>query len=407
VTERPPGPQRLHIVRIIARLNVGGPSIQAITLTASMRALGFETELVRGREGLREGSMDSLTARLGVRPVTLPWLRREIGARDLVALGQLWRLLRREAPDIVHTHAAKAGTLGRLAALISPRRRTVLVHTFHGHVLEGYFSARTARIFQTIERLLAARTDCLIAVSREVRDDLLRLGIAPPHKVQVVPLGFDLDRFVISDSDRRRRGAEFRERWNIDRNCRLVTLVARLVPIKRVDRFLRIAERLVADPRLRFLIVGDGELHDRLRTSPEAARLGERLTWTGFLDQIEDVHFASDMVVLTSDNEGTPVSLIEAHAAGRPVVSTDVGGVRAVVDDGVSGLLVARDDQQGFAAAIGRLAQDEPLARSMGAAGRVHATETFTLDRLTTHLDRLYRELATAKLLDGPGRPRR
>lgn len=400
---RPSGdPQQLRIVRIVARLNVGGPPIQAINLTASMRALGYDTCLVRGREGAREGSMDGLADRLGVRPITLSWLRRDIGIRDLLAFSQLWCLLRRRAPDIVHTHAAKAGTLGRLAALTGPRRPAVLVHTFHGHVLEGYFSARTAHIFQAIERRLAGGTDCLIAVSPEIRDDLIRLRIAPPHKVQVVPLGFDLRRFVIGDTERRRRGSAFRARWNIDPDCVLVTLVARLVPIKRVDRFLRIADRLAGDARLRFLIVGDGELHDQLRASDEAVRLESRLTWTGFLDQIEDVHFASDIVGLTSDNEGTPVSLIEAHAAGRPVISTDVGGVRAVVDDGVSGLLVARDDQQGFAAAIRQLAKDEPLARSMGAAGRVHATEAFTLERLTTNLDRLYRDLANAKMVDEP-----
>ena len=159
--------------------------------------------------------MDDLATRLGVTTITLSWLRREIGPRDFVAFSQLWYLLHRRAPDIVHTHAAKAGTLGRLAALVGPRP-PVLVHTFHGHVLEGYFSERAARIFQAIERRLAARTDCLIAVSSEIRDDLIRLRIAPAHKVHVVPLGFDLRRFVIDDAARRRRGAAFRARWNID-----------------------------------------------------------------------------------------------------------------------------------------------------------------------------------------------
>jgi glycosyltransferase involved in cell wall biosynthesis len=405
VSEHPGGdPHPLRIVRIIARLNVGGPSIQAITLAASMRALGYETHLVRGLGGPREGSMDGLAERLGVTPKTLSSLRREIGLRDVVALGRLWRLLQRQAPDIVHTHAAKAGTLGRLAALIGPRRPSVLVHTFHGHVLEGYFSPRSARLFQAIERRLATRTDCLIAVSPEIRDDLVRLRIAPPHKVHVVPLGFDLSRFTVGDAERRRRGAAFRAHWNVDPDCRLVTLVARLVPVKRVDRFLRIADRLAADPRFHFLIVGDGELHDQLRSRAEAVRLDSRLTWTGNIDAIEDVYFASDIAVLTSDNEGTPVSLIEAQAAGVPVVSTNVGGVRSVVDDGVSGLLVAPDDDQGFAAAIVRLAENEPLARSYGAAGRRRVTERFTLAGLTADLDRLYRKLAGEQRRRDPGK---
>jgi glycosyltransferase involved in cell wall biosynthesis len=393
--------QQLRIVRIIARLNVGGPSIQAITLTESLQARGYETDLVRGRAGAREGSMDDLAIRLGVTPITLPWLRREIGFRDVVAFSQLWYLLHRQAPDIVHTHAAKAGTLGRLAALLGRRPPAVLVHTFHGHVLEGYFSARAARIFQAIERRLADHTDCLIAVSPEIRDDLIRLRIAPPDKVKVVPLGFDLRRFVIGDAERRRRGTHFRALWGIDLDCQLVTLVARSVPIKRVDRFLRIADRLSDDPRLRFLIVGDGELHDQLRASSDAVRLGSRLTWTGFVDPIEDVYFASDIVVLTSDNEGTPVSLIEAHAAGRPVVSTNVGGVSAVVGDAVSGFLVAPGDDRGFSNAVMRLADNEPLAQRYGAAGRRHVTETFTLERLTADLDRLYRGLTTPGGLGG------
>lgn len=387
-----PSARPLQVLRIIARLNIGGPAIQAISLTNRMSAVGYQTTLVRGVEGPREGTLDDLAAALGVRPRRVRWLRREVGLRDALAFLTIWRLLRATHPEIVHTHAAKAGTLGRLAALTIRPRPVLTVHTFHGHVLEGYFSGPKARLFRFIERWLARRTTCLIAVSGEVRDDLLRMRIASPEKVRVVPLGFDLERFLCGDAERRARGASFRATMGISDSVTLVTLVARLVAIKRVDRFLEIAALLANEPRLHFLIVGDGELRDDLIANPAAVRLGSRLTWAGFTNRIENVCFASDMVVLTSDNEGTPVSLIEAQAAATPVVSTDVGGVRAVVRQGLSGFLVPPTDHRGFAAAISALAADEDQARRFGQAGREHVTATFTLDRLVSDLDCLYRE---------------
>ena len=176
---------RSGCVRIIARLNIGGPAIQAITLTRRMTERGYETTLVRGREEPDEGNMDYLARELGVQPVLVPWMRRNPGWRDVPALIALIRILRRERPQIVHTHAAKGGTLGRVAALIAfPRRRArpVLVHTYHGHSLTGYFSGRTASVFRRIERLLAPLTDVLIAVSDEVRDELVALGVAPAER---------------------------------------------------------------------------------------------------------------------------------------------------------------------------------------------------------------------------------
>lgn len=393
VPSPPSGARPLRILRVIARLNIGGPAIQAITLTHRMSSVGYQTTLVRGVEGPREGALDDLAAALGVRPRRVRWLRRELGPWDALAFLSIRRLLRASRPDIVHTHAAKAGALGRLVALTIHPRRPLTVHTFHGHVLEGYFSGRKARLFRFIERWLARQTTCLIAVSPEVRADLLRMRIASPEKVRIVPLGFDLERFQCGDAERRARRASFRATAGISDSVTLVTLVARLVPIKRVDRFLEIAALLVNEPQLHFLIVGDGELREDLIASPAAERLGARLTWAGFTNRIENVCFASDMVVLTSDNEGTPVSLIEAQAAATPVVSTDVGGVRAVVRPGLSGFVVASTDHRGFAAAISTLAADEHQARRFGQAGREHVTATFTLDRLVADLDHLYREL--------------
>ena len=388
----PPDAETVRLVRIIARLNVGGPSIQAITLTRRLEARGYRTRLVRGREGAREGSMDYLASELGVVPTLVP-MRRDPGLADLAALRRLVSILRSDRPEIVHTHAAKAGALGRLAALIaSGRSRPVLVHTFHGHSLTGYFSGRTARFYRLIERWLARRTDALVAVSAEVRDELVRLGVAGPERFVVVPVGFDLARFL-DDSDRVRRRAALRTQWGIGEDAEVVTLVARLVAVKRVDRFLQVAQLLADRPGARFVVVGDGDLRDRLIASDQARSLGERMVWAGFRRDMADVLFASDLVMLTSDHEGTPVSLIEAQAAAVPVVATDVGGTRSAVRDGETGVLAAADDVRGLAASAAALLDDRELAARMAAAGRRHAVSRYTLERLVDDHDRLYRSL--------------
>lgn len=390
----------IRIVRVIARLNIGGPAIQAITLTKLLEPRGYDTRLVRGREGPDEGNMDYLAAALDVVPTLVASMLRDPGPGDIVALSTLVRILRRDRPQIVHTHAAKGGTLGRLAALIAfphPARRPVLVHTFHGHSLTGYFSGRTARVFLAIEGWLARRTAVLVAVSPEVRDDLVRLGVAASGKFAVIPLGFDLSPFL-DDSDRAQRRLALRREWGISEEDEVITLVARLVPIKRVDRFLRVA-RLAAGrhPRARFVVIGDGELREQLATSADAAALGDRLTWAGFRRDMADVYFASDAVVLTSDNEGTPVSLIEAQAAAVPVVGTDVGGVRSAVLDGETGFVASADDVEGLADAVARVLADRNLAARLGAAGRQHAIARHRVERLLDEHDALYR-----KLLSGP-----
>jgi glycosyltransferase involved in cell wall biosynthesis len=388
-------PGRLKVVRVIGRLNIGGPGIQAITLSSRLRARGYDTVLIRGREGPREGSLDDLAAAEGVPPVRIGTLRREIGLHDVCALPAVVRVLRREAPDVVHTHAAKGGAVGRLAALLAGRATPrVLVHTFHGHVLDGYFSPAKVALFTRVERWLARRTTRLIAVSDEVRQDLIDLRIAPAEKIAVVPLGFELERFLVGDEQRELRGRAWRREHGIPADVPLVLLIARLVPIKRVDRFLRVASRLAERSAAAFAVAGDGELREVLRESETARALGERLTWLGFEADVAPALF--DVVVQTSDNEGTPVSLIEAHAAGRPVVSTRVGGVAAVVRDGASGHLVARDDEPGFAAAIEGLLADPARAAAFGRAGRVHVTSAFTLGRLVDDVDRLYRDLLGA-----------
>jgi glycosyltransferase involved in cell wall biosynthesis len=383
-----------RVLRVIARLNVGGPSIQAITLTRLLEERGYETRLIRGREGAREGSMDALAWELGVTPINLPTLKRRIGLADLASLVFLVRQIREWQPQILHTHAAKAGALGRTAALLAGRRRPpVIVHTFHGHVLTGYFSPAVSAVFTAIERALARVTTCLIAVSEEVRADLVRLRVAPPERIIVVPLGFDFSRFDVPEEERRARREAFRHGLGIPLDAPVVTLVGRLEPIKRVDRFLRVANLIEAPEETRFLVVGDGTLREELQQSPEASRLGNRLVWAGLRNDMPDVYFASDVLTVTSDNEGTNVSAIEAQAAGLPVVTTRVGGMPSVVQDGETGFVTEREDERALASALPLLLLDDALRRRLGAAGPQRMQRLFSLHRLVSDIDDLYRQL--------------
>jgi len=387
-------------MRIIARLNIGGPAIQAITLTQELEPFGYRTRLIRGVEDPAEGNMDYLARERGVVPTLIPSMRRDPGLGDLVALTKIVLLLWRDRPAIVHTHAAKGGTLGRVATVLAfplRRMRPVVVHTYHGHSLTGYFSGRTAQVYRLIEKLLAPRTDILLAVSSEVRDDLVALQVAPAGHFRVMPLGFDLSPFT-SDLRRVERRHALRRDWGAEDGDVVITLIARLVPIKRVDRFLATARRIADRAGVRFVVVGDGELHDELASSEDALALGEGLVWAGFRRDIPDVCFASDIVMLTSDNEGTPVSLIEAQAAAVPVVAADVGGVRSAVRDGESGWLAPPDDIDQLASAVAQLAGDADLRARMGAAGRAHVTSLYTLQRLVADHAALYDELLALRL---------
>ena len=386
----------IRVARIIGRLNIGGPAIQAITLSKLLEERGYRTLLIRGSEAPHEGSLDDLAAEYGVQPKLIAGLRRELHPSDVLAMPELVRTLRAFRPHIVHTHLAKAGTLGRTAALLAfPRNPPLLVHTFHGHSLEGYFSPRKAAVFRRIERVLASRCAKIIAVSSEVADDLVRLGVAPRARIEVIPVGFDLAPFQVDGEERTRRAAVVRAELGIPLAVPLVTLIARLVPIKRVDRFLRIAADVAhRRPDVRFAIIGDGELRSELQSA--APELAARLAWAGFRRDVPDVCFASDIVALTSDNEGTPVSLIEAQAAAVPVVSTRVGGAATVVLDNKTGRLVGVDQEAAYADAVIELLDDPAAARRLGATGRKHVLGRFALSRLVDNVDQLYKRLLVA-----------
>jgi glycosyltransferase involved in cell wall biosynthesis len=388
------------LVRVISRLNVGGPSIQVISLTKLLGARGYSSTLVRGREGSNEGNMDHLAEEMGVQPVMLRGLRREVGLHDLVALVGLIRLFRRIRPRIVHTHAAKAGALGRIAALITPGvKPDAVVHTFHGHVFEGVFdSARAGKVAMWVERALSRLTTQFVAVSGEVRDDLVRYRVARPDQVEVVRLGFDLSRFKLGEEERERERTALRQELGIPADARVVSIVARVARMKRVDRFVRVAGRLADMQDVYFLIVGDGPKREEIERSPAARALGSRLIWAGLRSDIASVCAATDVMVLTSDNEGTPVAFIEAQAAGLPVVGTDVGGVTTVVEEGRTGRVLPREDENGLASAVRDLLDDPDMRSRMGEAGRIRAFREFGIDRLVDDIDGLYR-----RLLRGPG----
>ena len=371
-----------RLVRVITRLNVGGPARQALALARDLHE--WDTILAAGRPREDEGEMHDpdVTVR------RVPLVRPLSPGSDVRAVAALRGVMREHRPDLVHTHMAKAGTAGRLAALtVRPRPR--LVHTFHGHVLEGYFGPVARKAFIQVEQSLARRTDVLIAVSAEIRDQLLELGIGRAEQYRVVPLGLDLreHRQVVAPS-----GA-LRDALHLASDVPLVGIVGRLVPIKRVDLLL---DAIAGLPDVHVAVVGDGELRDALEDRAGNPALRGRVHFTGWRFDIPSVMSDLDVAVLTSANEGTPVSLIEAGACGRPSVATDVGGVRSVVADGVTGVLVPPGDVEALRAAIESLLNDPQRRSAMGRAAR-DRTSRFTLDRLLTDIRSLYAELVPTR----------
>jgi len=383
---------RIRILRVIARLNVGGPALHAVLLTERLDPSRYDSLLVTGTEGPGEGNYLALHGKSLERLVVVPALGREIrGWQDTIALRELARLVRRVRPHIVHTHTAKAGVLGRLAARMVGV--PVVVHTYHGHVFQGYFSPLKTRLFLGIERWLARRTDWLLTVSEAVRQDLLRLGIGNPERLRVVPLGLDLEPFLACDTLR----GQLRAELGVG-NALLVGIIARLVPIKRHEDFLAGAAAVVSRlPNCRFLIVGDGELGAGLEARSRGLGLDGHVHFLGWRSDLPRVYADLDLVALTSANEGLPVSLIEAMAAARPVVATRVGGVPDLVEDGVTGLLVPPDDPPALAEAMVTLLADPDRRQAMGDAGRKRVHPTYSAERLLRDMDRLYTELLAAR----------
>jgi glycosyltransferase involved in cell wall biosynthesis len=376
-------PRPLRVVHVIARMNVGGPAQIVATLLERMDPEMFDQRLIAGTVGpgeedwfaLRDpGLMDD------PRIVRIPTFGRSIDPlRDLQTLRTLTRALREFAPDIVNTHTAKAGLLGRLAA----RRAGVprVVHTFHGHTLHGYFPTAISMIFVRLERALARRTDRLVAVGTRVRDELVTAGIGRSTDYALIPPGVPDDPQVPRETARREVGVED--------GATVVTFLGRLTSVKRPDRFLAMAELVAAKlPDTVFLVAGDGEL----RVELEAAQRRARVNFLGWRGDVGSLYAASDVIVVTSDNEGMPVTLIEAAIAGRATVTTDVGSASEVVVDGVTGRVVAASPDR-LAEAVLEVLSNDPLRHRMGVAARQHALENFSADALVGQMISLYQEL--------------
>jgi glycosyltransferase involved in cell wall biosynthesis len=395
-------PEPIRIARIITRLNIGGPAIQAITLSARLESERYHTLLIHGRVGRGEDEMTYLIPRDPLFEIEqVPALSREIApTADAVALVRIVEALRRFCPAIVHTHMAKAGTLGRLATLIynatagrhAPAR---VVHTYHGHVLDGYFGKWTARVFSTAERVLGRRSDALIAVSPRVRDDLLRTHrIGTADRFRVVPLGFDLQRLAaIGPAERTAARAAF----DLREDARVVAFVGRLTAIKQPELFVAAAADVArADARARFLIAGGGELEHAVRAKAASLGLGDRLRFLGWQRDVAPIYAASDLVAITSRNEGTPVALIESMAAGVPGICFAVGGVPDVITAPEVGVLVGEGDVAGVATALTDLLRDDGARHAMGARARAHVLDRYGTERLLRDIDGLYRQLLDA-----------
>lgn len=386
-----------RVVRLITRLNIGGPSIQAAALSDRLRAHGFETVLAHGRLGPGEGDMSYLVAP-SVDTVQIPNLQRAVSPMDDArAVRVVYRLLRQTKPAILHTHMAKAGAIGRTAAMLYNRRaaagdRIRLVHTYHGHVLEGYFSPLKTSMFIRAERALAHATDRLIAISPQIRRDLLETyRIGHDGQYAVVPLGFDLRTLAaISDVDR----AEARAALSVPSDAIVVSTVGRLTAIKQHDLFLEAARLMAAaEPRAIFLIVGDGELRGELEAAAHRLGVSDRVRFLGWRRDLETIYGATDVFALTSRNEGTPVALIEAMAAAVPGVSTDVGGVGDVIVDDTVGRRVPDANPAALAdAALAILRCAD--RRAIGERARRHVLARYGIDRLVTEIAALYRTLA-------------
>ena len=448
--------KKIKVMRIIARLNIGGPAIHTILLSSHLEALGCQTLLVAGQVGPEEGDMHYLAEAEGVEPIIISRLgRRLLPLSDLVAFLRILRLLFSWQPHIVHTHTAKAGAVGRTAAAIYNKvqgarhraqglvRRTLrrqgtqrqsesvnngkckVVHTFHGHVLSGYFSPLKSKFFLLIEKMLARLTDAIVVVSEAQKRELFgQYGIGKSEQYRVIPLGLNLGPFIQATKN---RGGLRSDLGLSGKRESLVAIVGRLTAIKNHNLFLQSVSAFMrenSDTRARFLIVGDGELRRDLEGMAKDLELVDRVIFTGWVKDLGPLYGDLDVLAVTSNNEGTPVAVIEAMAAGVTVIATDVGGVRELIsdlarppslsppqaDDGGQGLriaelaegefeicergiLVRKGDVKGFAKGLKYLLEHGEKGREMGRRGQEYTLEKHTTERLVSDMDRLYRSL--------------
>lgn len=400
--------KKIKILRIIARLNIGGPAIHTILLTSALDKTRFQSLLISGSPGEGEGDMSYYASEKKIKPIFVPELRRQLRlTSDVVALNKIYKIIKTEQPDIIHTHTAKAGALGRLAGIMynllhsKSGKQVRLIHTFHGHVFEGYFDKFKTRIFILIERFLAIFTSSIITVSESVKNELITLHICKPEKINVIPLGFELEKFL---------EVPFRDNAILN-----IGIIGRFVPIKNHRLFLEAAAKVISDNPgigLRFKIVGDGELRGDLEEYARKLNISGQVDFLGWKKDIVNVYASLDIVALTSLNEGTPVSLIEAMASGRIVVATDAGGVKDLLGEEMKpaiktsanfkilerGLIVSQGDPDSFSAALSFILQNDILRKNIGEMARLFVRDRFTKERLIQDIENLYNSILASSI---------
>ncbi|HEV2829697.1 MAG TPA: glycosyltransferase [Pyrinomonadaceae bacterium] len=411
----------MKIVRVIARLNVGGPAKHVVWLTRGLQTAGYESLLVAGIVPPGEEDMSYFATEMGVAPLFVSEMSREISLKDAVTIWKLFRLFVRERPDIVHTHTAKAGTVGRVAGLLylwltpsiflGRRRECRFVHTYHGHIFHSYYGELKTRVFLSVEKILARLvTDRIVVLSQQQRHEInKRFGVGRAAQFSVIPLGLDLNVF----SNWKERGQAFRDELGLKAGDIAVGIVGRLTDIKNHELFLRAAALFKSEfsqpgVRVRFVIVGDGGLRNTLERRSASLGLDRDMVFTGSRRDLEEVYPALDIVALTSRNEGTPLTLIEAMANARAVIATAVGGVVDLLGEPISaeanqplklrerGISVSSDDAEAFAAGMRRLIEDPTLRRETGARGLHFVTAHYSKERLLRDIGELYAELLGA-----------
>lgn len=393
-----------RVLRIINRLNLGGPTLNVAYLSKYLEP-EFETLLISGKRDRDEKSSAGFIKEMGLRPRYVPQMRRAISPlRDRVAFRRLRKIIKEFKPDIVHTHAAKAGAIGRYAAI--KEKVPVIVHTFHGHVFHSYFNRLRTNVFLNIERYLARRTDCVIAISKlQKRELTLEHHVCSPEKVRVIPLGINLEPFRLDADTKRQR---FRQRYRIADDEVAIGIIGRIVPIKNHELFVRALANVLprTSKKVRAFIVGDGEQRHHIEKLARSLHLDfangasyaepRTLTFTSWIREIDEVTAGVDIVALTSLNEGTPVSLIEAQAANKPIVSTRVGGIEDVVIEGETALLSDVGDVEGFSANLLKTIEGNGLNGHLH-SGYDFVSMRFGYQRLVDDTRELYYHLLAEK----------
>lgn len=389
------------ILRIINRFNLGGPTYNAAYLSKYLNS-DFETLLIGGAKDKTEANSEYIVNNLGIKPIIIDDMKREINiAKDYKAFHKLDKIIKDYKPDIVHTHASKAGALGRYAAY--KNKVPVIIHTFHGHVFDAYFSSVQSNFYKHLERKLANISTRIIAISEEQKKDLAhKYNICEEKKIELIKLGFDLERFNQNIEEKR---TQFRDKYLIDDDEVAIAITGRLVPIKNHKMFLEAVAQVLnkTSKKIRIFIVGDGESRKEIEDKAKELELDfvdftleqrkATISFTSWLKDVDVVNAGVEIVALTSLNEGTPVSLIEAQASGKPIATTDVGGISNIVIPGKSALLSPSDDADAFANNLLKLVEDKALRDEMSGKAKDFVMEHFHYSRLVNDMSELYYRL--------------